>query len=323
MAVATEQKMIAQLRTLLQLTHSEMQLAATRQTQARTDAVRRELAENARNAESRAERIEQALRSLGGTPDILGPIVGRVAAMVKAGSEQAQPFEEALLAELSIEHQLLDRARYLKALAEAADNRGIVHLAERLETAHTATVEWLTTVLAEEAIGGPAALQRTPVQAVTSAAFRLSSLPMRTLADRVNDVFVQARNERERLSDAVTQTRQTVGELANGAREVFGAGRDSGLERAESVARRDGASTTASTVHKTRAATGSLRASELPVRDYDELNASAAIAAIRKLSKPEDVRTVLAYEEAHKARSGVISATQTHVADIAKQTVGI
>ena len=323
MADVATQKMIAQLRTLLQLTNTEEQVAITRQAQARTDAVRRELAENAKNSRSRAERINGALRSLGGTPDLVGPVLGRFSAVVKTGAEQAQPFEEALLGDLALEHQLLDRALYLKALAEAADNRGIVQLAERLETAHAATVEWLTTVLAEDAIGGPAALRRTPVQAVAGAAIRLSSLPMRTLADRVNEAFVQVRTERSRISEAVTQTRQTVGDLATGAREVFGASRDSGLAKAESVARRDGAPKTANTVHKARAASGSLKASELPVRHYDELNATAAIAAIRKLAKAEDVRTVIAYEEAHKARSGVISAAQTHVADIAKDTVGI
>ena len=44
---------------------------------------------------------------------------------------------------------------------------------------------------------------------------------------------------------------------------------------------------------------------------------------IKKLTKPEDVRAILAYEEAHKARSGVVSVTQTQLAGIAKETLGV
>src|SRR3712207_6996103 len=47
--------------------------------------------------------------------------------------------------------QLLDRATYLKVLAETAKQATVQQLAERLITAHKATVEWLTVVLAEEA----------------------------------------------------------------------------------------------------------------------------------------------------------------------------
>ena len=84
---------------------------------------------------------------------------------MKALTEQAEPFEEALLGDLALEDQLLDRARYIKALAVAAQLSDIENLASRLIIAHSATVEWLTTVLAEDALGGPAALRRTPLQA--------------------------------------------------------------------------------------------------------------------------------------------------------------
>jgi hypothetical protein len=154
--------MRAQLRTVLDLTNTEIQVAETRLSQARTDAVRRELSQNAANARARAEAIETAVRKLGGFPDVIGPLLGRAAAAVKALSEQAQPFGEALLGDLALEHQLLDRARYIKALAVAMGSSDIEKLADRLIDAHSATVDWLTTVLAEDALGGPAALQRTP-----------------------------------------------------------------------------------------------------------------------------------------------------------------
>lgn len=62
----------------------------------------------------------------------------------------------------------------------------IAGLADRLVTAHSATVEWLTTVLAEEALGGPAALAATPLQRLAGTASRVVNLPGRYAADRVN-----------------------------------------------------------------------------------------------------------------------------------------
>jgi hypothetical protein len=50
--------MLAQLRTVLDLTNTEIQVAETRLSQARTDAVRRELSQNAANGRARAEAID-------------------------------------------------------------------------------------------------------------------------------------------------------------------------------------------------------------------------------------------------------------------------
>ncbi|MDT5013678.1 MAG: hypothetical protein QOH57_5295, partial [Mycobacterium sp.] len=171
-------RLLAQLRTLLDLTNTEIQVAETRVAQARTEAVRDELTQNASNGRDRAEAIEGAIRDLGGYPDVVGPFLGRAAAAVKALTEQAAPFDEALLGDLALEDQLLDRARYAKALAVAAKQTEIVSLADRLITAHAATVEWLTTVLAEDALGGPAALRRTPLQVAAGTAVKLVNLPV-------------------------------------------------------------------------------------------------------------------------------------------------
>ena len=75
----------------------------------------------------------------------MSPLVGRVGAVVKATVEQASPVDEALLGDLTLEHQLRDRAIYLRALAEAAKDSGVSKLAERIQKAHEATIEWLTT----------------------------------------------------------------------------------------------------------------------------------------------------------------------------------
>ena len=106
-AADTTATLQAQLRTVHELTNTEIQIAETRLAQARTEAVHRELEQNADNARARAEAIETAIRDMGGLPEVLGPMIGRAAATVKAVTEQAQPFDEALLGDLVLELQLL------------------------------------------------------------------------------------------------------------------------------------------------------------------------------------------------------------------------
>src|SRR3954465_1732071 len=175
--VTSNAKILNQLRALVLLTQTEEQVARTRVSQARTDAVRRELNQNADHAAERTQAIPDQLRALGGVPDVVTPAIGRLAAVLKATFEQGEPLEEALLQDLQLEHQLLDRATYLKVLAEAADQPNVRAPAERLITAHSATVEWLTVVLAEEALGGPAALRATPLQWVAGGATKAAYAP--------------------------------------------------------------------------------------------------------------------------------------------------
>ena len=315
---------LAQLRALLDLTNMEIQVAETRVTQARTDAVRRELAQNAANGRARAEAIESAIRQLGGYPDLIGPFIGRAAAAVKALTEQAQPFDEALLGDLAIEHQLLDRARYLKALAVATKQKDVKEkdvegLAERLITAHTATVDWLTTVLAEDALGGPAALRRTPAQAAAGAAVRLVYIPMSWSARGLDRALDTVRTAPPALSELLNRGAQA----RDVALKTLSASRDAALETAERVVRGEGAEQAADALHNVRTATGVLDPDELPIADYTELNVGQAVAAVKDLSDPADIRAVIAFEEAHKDRQGVVSAAQTRLADIAKEVVGI
>ena len=315
----TTSTLIAQLRSLLDLTHTEIQVAETRVVQARTDAVRTELQRNADNARIRAEAIEKAIRDLGGFPDVIGPFLGRAAAAVKALTEQAEPFDEALLGDLALEGQLLDRARYVKALAVAAKHKDVEDLATRLITAHSATVEWLTTVLAEDALGGPAALRRTPMQAAAGLAVRFVNLPL-TWSTR----------SAERAAEAVRSVRPAVSELVNrGSRtgdiasKTFVGARNSALEAAERVAREQGADQAADAIHAARGATGILDETELPIADYDDLNVNEAASAVKELTDPADIRVIVAYEEAHKDRQRVVSAAQTRLAAIAQEVVGI
>ncbi|OKH67590.1 hypothetical protein EB72_03290 [Mycobacterium sp. SWH-M1] len=316
---AKKATLIAQLRTILDLTNTEIQVAETRIAQARTDAVRRELTQNAENGRDRAEQIEQAIRDLGGFPDVIGPFLGRAAAAVKALTEQAAPFDEALLGDLALEDQLLDRSRYVKALAVAAKDKDVEALAERLITAHSATVEWLTTVLAEDALGGPAALRRTPLQAAAGLTVKVLNLPFTWSVERA-----------ERAVEAVRSVRPAVGDLVDrGARsteiaaKALAGARNSALEAAERITREQGAEDVADVIHAARGAAGVLDSDELPIADYDELNQADAVAAIKDLTDASDIRVIVSYEEAHKNRQRVVSAAQTRLAAIAQEVVGI
>ncbi|MBI3224901.1 MAG: ferritin-like domain-containing protein [Mycolicibacterium cosmeticum] len=319
MATAETTTLLAQLRTVLDLTNTEIQIAETRVAQARTEAVERELTQNAANARERATAIEQAIRDLGGFPDVIGPFLGRAAAAVKALTEQAEPFDEALLGDLALEDQLLDRARYIKALAVAAKKPEIVALADRLITAHAATVEWLTTVLAEDALGGPAALRRTPIQAAAGVAVKLANLPgiwtTRSL-DRALEILRNIRPNVDELLDKGAHAGELAGRVLTGSR-------DAALAAAEDITRGDGADQTADALHALRTASGALDPSELPIADYDELAVQEAVSAVKDLVEPSDIRTIVAWEEAHKNRQRVVSAAQTRLAAIAQEVVGI
>lgn len=311
--------LITQLRTILDLTNTEIQVAGTRRAQARTEAVATELARNADNARGRADAIEQALRELGGLPDLVGPLFGRAAAAIKTLAEQAQPFDEALLGDLALEHQLLDRSRYVKALATAEQDHRIVQLAERLITAHSATVEWLTMVLAEDALGGPAALRRTPMQAAAGAAVRMVNTPMSWSAKGLDRALDAARGTGPRIGRLLGRGAH-AGDVAA---KTIAASRDAALERAEQVTRSEGADAVADALHGVRNTTGTVESGELPITDYDELNVSAAVAAVKELTEPADIRAIVAYEEANKNRNGVVSAAQARLAAIAQEVTGI
>ncbi|MDV6276581.1 ferritin-like domain-containing protein [Rhodococcus erythropolis] len=315
----TTSALITQLRILLGLTHAEIQVAETRVAQARTEAVRRELTENAENGRERASSIEATIRDLGGVPELIGPFIGRATAGMKAMVEQAQPFDEAILGDLGLEHQLLDRSRYLKALATAAGDQTVATLADRLITAHSATVDWLTTVLAEEALGGPAALRRTPMQAATGAAIRLVNVPV-SWSTRSLD----------RAIDAVRTSPPVLGELISwGAYagdvtvKTLSASRDAAIATAEKVTRREGADGAADVFRSVRKSSGLLEPTELPIEDFDELNVTQAVSAVKELTQAAQVRDIVAYEEAHKNRHGVVSAAQARLAAIAQEVVGI
>jgi hypothetical protein len=316
-------KIINQLRALVLLTQTEEQVARTRISQARTDAVRRELTQNADNAAARSLEITEALRTLGGVPDVVTPALGRASAVLKAAFEQAAPFEEALFTDLQLEHTLLDRATYLKVLADEAGETKVRQLAEKLVTAHTATVEWLTVVLAEEAMGGPAALVPTPLQKVAGGVARAVNAPVRFVANTVNHAVETVQQAGDETADRISAVAQRASALTDAVRETLTAGRSASLRKAETIARREGDSDTAKAARSAREELGDVSPSELPIKNFDNLTQQDAIKAIKGLKTPHDIQLVIHYEESHKNRSNVASAAQTRLADLAKEAVGV
>jgi hypothetical protein len=321
--MADNTKIINQLRALVLLTQTEEQVARTRISQARTDAVRRELTQNADNAAKRALEITEQLRSLGGVPDVVTPAIGRLSAVLKATFEQAAPVEEALLSDLTLEHQLLDRATYVKVLADQAELTQVRQLAEKLITAHKATVEWITVVLAEEAMGGPAALVATPLQKVAGGVARAANAPVRFVANTVNNVVDSVQHAGEETSERFNAVTGKAAALADAARETLTAGRSASLRRAEQIAKREGKTDAAEAAKSAREELGDVSADELPIKNFDQLSVGDAVKAIKGLTSAHDIRVVIRYEETHKNRSNVVSAAQTTLAGLAKEAVGV
>ncbi|GCE43775.1 hypothetical protein Rhow_008073 [Rhodococcus wratislaviensis] len=98
---------------------------------------------------------------------------------------------------------------------------------------------------------------------------------------------------------------------------------DAALQTAEDITRREGATAVAEAIHSARTTAGVLDPGELPIGDYDDLTVPQAVAAVKELTDPADIRAVVAYEEAHKSRHGVVSAAQAHLAAIAQEVAGI
>ncbi|MCU1616491.1 MAG: hypothetical protein JWO98_4031 [Frankiales bacterium] len=321
--MADNAKIINQLRALVLLTQTEEQIARTRVAQARTDAVRRELTQNADHAAERTQAITEQLRALGGVPDVVTPAIGRLSAVLKATFEQVEPLEEALLQDLQLEHQLLDRATYVKVLAEKNELPKVHRLAERLIAAHKATVEWLTVVLAEEALGGPAALQPTPLQRVAGGAARAANAPYRFVANAVNEALDTAQQRREAAGDRLQEAAGKATQFTGAVRETLEVGRAATLRRAERIARREGNTQAAETAKKAREELGDVTADELPIKNYDSLSVADTVKAVKQLKTPHDINVVIRYEETHKNRSNVASAAQTQLAALAKEAVGV
>ena len=268
------------------------------------------MATNAANAHERAQLIAAALRDLGGVPDVVTPALGRATALAKTVVEQGQPIAGALFGDLALEHQLLDRARYLEALADTADHADTRNLARRLQAAHQETIEWITSVLVEEAAGKPTKVRPTPVQKAVGRLTSVVNYPARRTAEWINGT-----------AEAVARTRSRVGTVAEAAVDSLTAGRDAALLQAEQIATRKGARSTETALHRTRVLAGGLTEDELAVDNYDDLTVSEVASAVQQLTDTAALTALLRYEQNHKDRAGAVTAIENRLAALAEQDV--
>jgi hypothetical protein len=326
----TRAELLSQLNSLLRLTQTEEMIARVRRTQATSGAVERELAGNAEKCRERSGLLRGLISDLGGVHDVVGVTVGRLSAAAKSQLEQGTTLSEALLSDLTLEHQLLDRAGFVEVLAGALNEPRVIEAMERLEDAHRATVDWINTVLADVATGRPTKLSPTTVQVAVATGRRVTFFGARQAAAAVNRsvaaigevqhrVSRQAGRVQQRAGQTASDAGETVPRIVRDTGEVLTAGRDAALARAEDVAGEEGATRAAETVRVTREALGALRADELPIKGYDALNAGVASARIERLDTLRDVQVVLAYEQAEKDRASVIRAAENRSADLTVQ----
>ena len=321
-------ELITQLNTLLRLTSTEAATARARLAQASTSQTRKELTENARNCDRRQAAIRQAVLDLGGVPDVLGVALGKAATVVRLPLEQTVPITEALLADLALEHQLFDRARLVKVLAHDADAAELVDLAERLEDAHGNTIEWLFTVLAETAVGGPAALAPTGLQAAATTARHAATLAGSVAFAGLNRFVATTSEVTDRVTERVQGSATAVGSqvgrlngLAGSAKKIARVGRDASLAETQRQADREFGSRASRGVRDVRENLGAVGSAELPIKNYDRLTAKDAIGALNRLRSVDEVQVVLAYERSNKNRQGVTEASHKRITELAKNLI--
>lgn len=313
MTISTSE-LITELNAIIRLTEAEAAIARSRTAQARDDAVRRELDSNAREAGRRRDRLVEAVRDLGATPDVLGATIGRVGTFARTQTvDQLVPVQEALLADLTLEHQLRERAQFARVLAETLDETAVVRLLERIVDAHTETIEWIETRLAEVAVGGPSAIRPTPVQVVAGVGQKVALLPSRALMAGVNRAVEAAAGVQDAVSDRLGRGR----DLAEAAESAATAGRDAFLRTSEDQAEDKGARRTAAGIHRLRAETGALSVDELPISGYGGMGVSQVKSRINRLTDPGEVRAVLAFEQANDNRKGVVTAAEQRIEALA------
>jgi bacterioferritin (cytochrome b1) len=275
----TKDMLLSELQDLLRLTASEQVIANVRRLQAASSSIAEELKANAGKSVERQQLLTDAIRQAGGVPDVVGAAFGKAGAFLQTQVNQVQTLQGALLGDLALEHQLRERARYARTLAESLGYSQIIPVLDRLETAHTATIEWLETRLAEVGRTGTSALRATPVQAAVTAARRSVGLPFAVLAGGVN-----------RASSLLGRK---AGSAATTVAESAGKAVDTTTEQVLDL-------------------TGVDEQRE-PFAAYSTLSGDSVMRHVEDSDDVEHLREILAYEQARKARKGVLQALEARL----------
>ena len=231
-------ELLGQRNTLRRLTRTEEMTAQVRRTQATSADAERELARDAQVCRGRGGLLRELIPALDGVYGLVAAAVGRLGAAAKAQLEQGSTLPEALVTDLTVERQLLHRARFAQRLGAAGQQPRVGEVMERLEAAHTATVEWLESSLAGLAAGQPATLRPTTAQA---AGRRIASFAARQAAHGLNRSVAAIGQAQHRVRHTAGDVSYRVARNADGAvgrlqrldrdtNQVLTAGRDGGAQ---------------------------------------------------------------------------------------------
>jgi hypothetical protein len=250
-----------------------------------------------------------ALRRLGGVPDVATPALARLGRPVATAADSVRTRSETVLAGLAITHQIADRARLLDATA--GSDRSVRTLGERILSHQDDIInvlrEHITTLATD-----PTALGARPALGRAGLLPHIAAPALRATTGTVDRVAARLGSRKRHIAEDLGAVSAKVSGAAGAASEVVLSGRDAALGTAQHLASDGGHDDIADTVRSVRAEVGALSASELPIRRYDALTANEAAAAVRHLGDPADVDAVAAYELRTKKRSTVIRAVETH-----------
>ena len=372
----TRDMLVSELQNLLRLTAFEQTIAAVRRSQAATTSIADELRANYSKSVERSQLLQDAVRQAGGVPDVVGSALSKAGAFVQTQVNQVQTLQGALLGDLALEHQLRERTRYARTLAESLGYYQLIPVFERLDVAHTATIEWLEARLTEVGRTGTSAIQATPVQALVGATRKVALLPFGVFAATVNrstsllrkgastatetvtsaaarrrdgargrpdggphgrrgcrdrcrhgdqersDAAGAARtapSRRGHVAEGAQSAAQTVSDTATSAAEAVGSGAQTAAQAtaqaAESTARPSralpGRPSRPPRPRSSRSSTSPTSTrSKPPFAGYASLSGDSVMRHVRDTEDVEHLREILAFEQAHKNRKGVVGALE-------------
>ena len=312
----TKDMLVSELQQLLRMTAFEQSIATVRRVQARSTDIAEELAANAEKSGERLALLAGAVKQVGGMPDVVGPLLGKAGGFLTSQLNQVQTLQGALLGDLALEHQLRERARYARTLAESLGYSQVIPVLDRLETAHTATIEWLETRIGEVARTGTSAIQATPVQAAVMTARRALSAPFGAATYGVNRVTGLLQRFGSKAVDEVQDAAETVVDTAATAvSNAKQAAADADAYPAEPVVvvAVDEFGAVGSLTDNTGVEPDGQHA---PFAGYDKLSGDAVMRHVAQSTDLPDLQVLLAYEEAHKNRKGVVQAVETRLAEL-------
>ncbi len=331
----TKDMLLSELQDLLRMTAFEQTIANVRRMQARSTPIEQELAANAEKSAERRALLSDAVRQVGGVPDVVGAGLSRAGAFLQTQLNQVQTLQGALLGDLALEHSLRERARYARTLAQSLGYAHVVPVLDRLEVAHSATIEWLETRLEEVGRTGTSALRATPPQVAVTAVRRLAGAPFGVLAATVNRATGLLSRSTSSLqdvaADAASRVTETAGQAVDTAQDVAGQAVDTAQDVAGRAAdtAQDVAGQAADTARKGTGAVTDAASSasdvidltgtdetHMPFPAYDKLSGDSVMRHAKDTKDVEELRAILAFEQAHKARKGVVQAVTERLGEL-------